>query len=243
MCGAPLVDATRIPVCAACLNTPQPLDAEYFCRTCRTPFATPYPLDESGQCGLCRLGLNQFDSAYAFSAYEGVLRDLIHLFKYARVRPLGKVLGAYLGAALPREERFDMVVPMPLYWVRRWRRGFNQSDVLARAVARRSGIPVVRAVRRARSTAPQASLSRAGRRRNVQGAFAPRRGVDVRGLRILLVDDVLTTGATANACAGALKRAGARYVAVLAVARADHRVFVPGASSPPEPAVLVGGEG
>jgi ComF family protein len=171
------------------------------------------------------------------------LRDLIHLFKYARVRPLGKVLGAYLGAALPREERFDMVVPMPLHWVRRWRRGFNQSEVLAREVARRSGIKVVHAVRRARSTAPQASLSRAGRRRNVRGAFAARRGVDVRGLRILLVDDVLTTGATANACAGALKRAGARYVAVLAVARADHRVFVPGRPDAAEPALLVEGEG
>jgi len=176
---------------------------------------------------LCRAGLNEFDSAYAYSAYEGVLRELIHLFKYGRVRPLVKVLGGYLGAALPREERFDMVVPMPLHWFRRWRRGFNQARLLAGEVAKRSGIPVVDAVRRTRFTASQASLSRAGRRRNVRGAFALRRGVEVHGLRILVVDDVLTTGATANACAAALKRAGARYVAVLALARADRRVYLP----------------
>jgi len=174
--------------------------------------------------------LNEFDSAYAYSAYEGVLRELIHLFKYGRVRPLVKVLGGYLGAAVPREERFDMVVPMPLHWFRRWRRGFNQARLLAGEVARRSGVPVVDAVRRARYTASQASLSRAGRRRNVRGAFAMRAGIDVRGRRILVVDDVLTTGATANACAAALKRAGARYVAVLALARADRRVFLPEAS-------------
>jgi ComF family protein len=242
VCGTRLVDASRIPVCAACLKAPQPLDAEHFCRSCRTPFSTPYPLDESGRCGLCRAGLNQFDSAYAYSAYEGVLRELIHLFKYGRVRPLARVLSAYLSAALPREERFDMVVPMPLYWVRRWRRGFNQSELLAREVAKWAGIPVVRAVRRARSTASQASLSRAERRRNVRGAFALRRGAEVSGRRVLLVDDVLTTGATANACAETLKRAGARYVAVLAVARADHRrVFVPDALGWPEPAVSVRG--
>jgi ComF family protein len=199
-------------------------------------------LDETGQCGLCRAGLNEFDSAYAYSAYEGVLRELIHLFKYSRVRPLAKVLGAYLGAALPREERFDMVVPMPLHWVKRWRRGFNQSYLLSREVARRSGVPVVRAVRRKRFTAPQTELSRAARRRNVRGAFALRRGIDVRGLRILLVDDVLTTGATANACAAVLRRSGACYVAVLTLARADRRVWLPGASSEPEPAFLVRGE-
>jgi ComF family protein len=226
-------------VCGRCLEAPQPLNAEYFCRSCRTPFATPYPLGEDGRCGLCRAGLNQFDSTYAYSSYDGAMRELIHLFKYDRVRPLATVLGGFLSAALPREERFDMLVPMPLHWVRRWRRGFNQSHLLARDLARRTGIPVANALRRRRSTASQASLSRAARRRNVRGAFELRRGVDVRGLRVLLLDDVLTTGATANACAAVLKRAGASSVAVLTLARADRRVFDPVA----EPVLLVGGEG
>lgn len=226
-------------MCGKCLEAPQPLNAEYFCRSCRTPFATPYPLDEDGRCGLCRAGLNQFDSAYAYSSYDGAMRELIHLFKYDRVRPLATVLGGFLSAALPREERFDMLVPMPLHWVRRWRRGFNQSYLLARDLARRTGIPVANALRRRRSTASQASLSRAARRRNVRGAFELRRGVDARGLRVLLLDDVLTTGATANACAAVLKRAGASSVAVLTLARADRRVFDPVA----EPVLLVGGEG
>ncbi len=226
-------------MCRRCLGAPQPLDAEYFCRSCRTPFATPYPLDDDGRCGLCRAGLNQFDSAYAYSSYDGAMRELIHLFKYDRVRPLATVLGGFLNAALPGEERFDMLVPMPLHWVRRWWRGFNQSYLLARDLARRTGIPVANALRRRRSTASQASLSRAARRRNVRGAFELRRGADVRGLRVLLLDDVLTTGATANACAAVLKRAGASCVAVLTLARADRRVFDPVA----EPVLLVGGEG
>lgn len=226
-------------MCRRCLGAPQPLDAEYFCRSCRTPFATPYPLDDDGRCGLCRAGLNQFDSAYAYSSYDGAMRELIHLFKYDRVRPLATVLGGFLNAALPGEERFDMLVPMPLHWVRRWWRGFNQSYLLARDLARRTGIPVANALRRRRSTASQASLSRAARRRNVRGAFELRRGADVRGLRVLLLDDVLTTGATANACAAVLKRAGASCVAVLTLARADRRVFDPVAES----VLLVGGEG
>ncbi|MCE5307024.1 MAG: ComF family protein [Acidobacteriales bacterium] len=166
------------------------------------------------------------------------MRELIHLFKYGRVRPLAPVLGGFLGAALPREERFDVLVPMPLHWVRRWRRGFNQSYLLARELSRRTGIPVVGALRRKRSTASQASLSRAERRRNVRGAFEPRRDADVGGLRVLLVDDVLTTGATANACAAVLKRAGASCVTVLTLARADRRILNPAA----EPALVVGGE-
>jgi len=112
---------------------------------------------------------------------------------------------------------------MPLHWTRRWQRGFNQAALLAREIAKRSGIPVLRAVRRIRATPPQAGLSHAKRRANMSGAFAPRRGTPVQGLSLLLVDDVLTTGATASACAAALRRAGARRVAVLALARADRR--------------------
>jgi len=183
---------------------------------------------------LCRLGLRGFDAAYSFGAYEGVLRELIHLFKYGRVRSLARPLGAQLAAAIPQDQRFDVVAPVPLHWRRRLARGFNQAALLAAAVARRYAVPVTRAVRRRRGTPSQAGLSNAQRRANVAGAFQVRRAERVRGRRVLLVDDVMTTGATASACAAALKRAGAAYVAVLTLARADRRPLVTPPAARPE---------
>jgi predicted amidophosphoribosyltransferase len=139
----------------------------------------PFPLDAEGRCALCRFGLRGFDAAYCFGSYEGVLRELIHLYKYGRVKTLARPLGALLAAALPREERFDAVTPVPLHWRRQWQRGFNQSELLARTIARRCGIPVIRALRRVRPTVAQAGLSNTGRRQNVAAAFRPRRGAAV----------------------------------------------------------------
>lgn len=227
VCGRSLRTLSRIPVCAACLAGPTPFSAQFFCRDCGTPFLNRFPLDEQGRCVLCRNGLRGFDAAYAFGAYEGALRELIHLFKYAGVRTLARPLGDYLAMALPRDRRFDALVPMPLHWFRRWRRGFNQSELLAQEVSRRCGIPVLKAVRRIRATRSQAGLSHAARRQNVAGAFRVRRGARLQGLRILLVDDVMTTGATAAACASALKRAGAATVVLLTLARVDRRAAAP----------------
>jgi ComF family protein len=153
---------------------------------------------------------------------------LIHLYKYGRIKTLARPLGALLRSALPDGERFDAATPVPLHWRRRWERGFNQSELLARAVARRCGIPVVHALRRVRATPAQAGLSNTARRRNVAAAFRPRRTAPwsrpVAGARILLIDDVMTTGSTAAACAIALKGAGAARVALLTVARVDRRI-------------------
>jgi ComF family protein len=110
-----------------------------------------------------------------------------------------------------------------LHWRRYVRRGFNQSELLAREIRRRTGLPVARCVRRTRATESQAGLSASERRRNVRGAFRVKRGHALAGRRILLIDDVMTTGATAAACASALKRAGAHSVTVLVLARADRR--------------------
>jgi ComF family protein len=203
------------------------LAAEYFCVTCRTPFQNPFPLDESGRCRLCRSGARGFDAAYCFGTYEGTLLELIHLFKYGRMKPLARTLSANLALALPRDEKFDVVVPMPLHWRRKWQRGFNQAELLARPTARRCGIPVTNAVRRIRSTSAQAGLSNAQRRENVAGAFRIRNRRAIEGRRVLLIDDVMTTGATASACALALKRGGAASVTLLALARVDRRLFEP----------------
>jgi ComF family protein len=224
VCGEPLQEVSRIPVCSRCLKEPEPFLAEFFCSTCRAPFLNRAPLDENGQCAMCRLGLAGFDSVYTYGSYDGPLRKLVHLFKYGGVRPLEKPFGEFLARALPREQRFDVVIPMPLHWRRRWQRGFNQAGLLARQIAKRWNVPVrFDVVRRTRATAPQAGLTNAKRRANVSGAFSTKRGKKLRGMRVLLVDDVLTTGASASACGRALKRAGAAQVTLLTLARRDRR--------------------
>ena len=206
------------------MAAPEPFQAEFFCISCRTPFVNAFPLDAEGRCALCRSGLRGFDAAYTFGAYEGALRKMIHLLKYQRVRTLARPLGRFLLNALARDETFDAIVPVPLHWRRGWTRGFNQSELLARAISGPAGAPVIKALRRVRSTAAQAGLSNSARRRNVTQAFRCHRPKAVAGKRILLVDDVMTTGSTAAACALALKRAGAKRVALLTVARADRRL-------------------
>ena len=211
-------------MCSACLAKPQPLSAEFFCVCCRTAFLNEFPLDAEGRCGLCRRGLNGFDAAYSFGLYETELRELIHLFKYGRVQTLARPLGRMLSSALPREEHFDVIVPMPMHWRRRWQRGFNQAELLANELGRRSHIPVRKAMSRVHHKRAQAGLTNAKRRLNVAGAFRVKNASVVAGKRVLLIDDVMTTGATASGCAKVLKRAGAAHVSLLTVGRVDRRI-------------------
>ena len=190
------------------------------------PFVNRFPLDETGRCALCRLGLQGFDAVYSYGSYEGTLRQLVHLFKYGGVRPLGRTFGRFLDQALPRETSFDVIVPMPLHWFKQWQRGFNQSNDLAREIGKKWNVPVRSVIRRKKATRPQAGLTNAKRRANMSGAFRMPRGRSLAGMRVLLVDDVVTTGATASACARVLKRAGAAHVALLALARTDRRQAV-----------------
>jgi ComF family protein len=222
VCATPLEEISRIPVCSNCLKAPEPLSAEFFCISCRTPFQNAFPLDSEGRCALCRNGLRGFDAAYCYGAYEGPLRSLIHVYKYGGVRTLARPLSDLLACALPREESFDLVTPVPLHWRRQWQRGFNQSELLAEATARRCGIPLQRTLRRVRSTATQAGLSNTNRRKNVTAAFECRS--DLPDKRVLLIDDVMTTGSTAASCALALKKRGAKRVALLTIARVDRRM-------------------
>src|SRR5262249_37873038 len=175
------------------------MQAEHFCIACRMPFLNRFPLDEEGRCSLCWLGLSGFDEVFTYGSYEGSLRKLIHVFKYGGVQPLAKRFGDLLIRSIPRERSFDAIGPMPLHLRRGWERGCNQGSLLAEQVSKRWNVPVTRAVRRARATAPQAGLTNAKRRANVRGVFKATRRLD--GKRVLLVDDVLTTGATAAACA------------------------------------------
>jgi len=197
--------------------------AEFYCQSCRTPFLNHFPLDEQGRCALCRNGVRGFDAAYCYGSYEGVLREWIHLYKYRGIKKLARPLGDLLADAAPRGENCDAIVPVPLHWLRRWSRGFNQAELLARDLGRRLRIPVISALRRTRATLAQAGLSNTARRRNVAQAFRTGRA-PVAGKRILLIDDVMTTGSTAAACARALKQAGAARVILVTVARVDRRL-------------------
>ncbi len=227
ICGDPLVDFGSVPVCPQCLDAAIPFQAECCCERCGTPFLSEASLDESGICRMCRSGRRGFDACFAYGDYSAELRQVIQVFKYEGVASLAGPLAALMLRGLPRHIAFDAIAPVPMHWWKRYRRGFNQADLLARAVSRATGLPRLYPLRRARIAAIQAGLGSAERRRNAMASFALNPGQPLHGQRILLVDDVFTTGATATACARLLKKAGASYVAVLTIARVDRRAPAP----------------
>lgn len=174
---------------------------------------------------VCRESLVNFDAAYSFGSYEGALQNLIHLFKYGKVETLAAPLSRFLLRSLPLEHNFELVIAMPMHWRKRWERGFNQAELLAAPVAKRYGVKLSSHLRRRRYTKPQAGLSEAERRTNLKNCFHVVRPHQVNGKRILVIDDVFTTGATLRAAAEALKKAGAAYVCALTLARVDRRNF------------------
>jgi ComF family protein len=196
-----------------------------LCRGCGFPFelAPAAPAAEGALCAACHADPPAFDRARAVMAYDAGSRGLVLAFKHAdrteAAPPFARWM-ARAGAELLAEA--DVIAPVPLH---RWRllaRRYNQAALLANQLGRLSGLPVVPdlLVRR-RNTPSQGRLSAAGRSRNVAGAFAvhPRHAARVRGRCVLLVDDVLTTGATVAACTRVLRRAGAGQVDVLTLAR------------------------
>ena len=176
-------------------------------------------------CRACRdNSLRHIDWARSVYPFVGPLREAIHRFKYNHERARADHLGALLLpllAAVPGADSpvAPLLVPVPLSATRRRERGYNQAESLARTLASARGWPVATALVRVRATPPQVGLDPAARRANVRGAFAWR-GEPLAGSRVLLVDDVLTTGATASECAAVLKAAGAGWVGLLTIARA-----------------------
>jgi ComF family protein len=155
--------------------------------------------------------------------YDDVARTLVHALKYQDRTDLAPAMGRWMARA-GREllDGADVLVPVPLHWRRAWGRRYNQSGALARIIARQTGVKVAtEALRRVRPTQQQIGLSRSQRASNVQGAFkvTEARRSDIQGRRVVLVDDVLTSGATTDACARALLRAKAAQVDVLVFAR------------------------
>lgn len=198
------------PFCPACAEAVDP--APPGCRRCGRP-----GLD--AVCGACLAQPPAFDAVRPGGLLGGPLADAIHALKYRGRPALARPLGEWLAARVELPEGAKLV-PVPLAPRRRRERGHDQAALLAEALARAAGRERLRrALRRVRDTPPQVGRDRAARARNVQGAFAA--SSEVAGQDVVLVDDVVTTGATADACARALKAAGARSVVVVSLARAE----------------------
>jgi competence protein ComFC len=196
----------RGPVCLCCGRFFEGAGDDHLCARCldRVP---PYTVQRS--CG----------------RYDGVLKELILLFKYGRVSILRRPLARFAAAALDAEDGLwlgaDLLVPVPLHPRRKRERGFNQSQLLAKELARIRGMRVLEGcLVKVRNVPPQTSLEAAGREKNVRGAYAVRREARVVGKVVVLVDDVFTTGSTLAECGLVLKRAGAREVRALTLAQA-----------------------
>jgi ComF family protein len=226
-------DLLMPPCCLVCRT---PLGEHHLlCATCwsevsfiRPPvcdvLGIPLPFDTGERTISAAAAARQppYDHARAVAHFSGAMRTLVHHFKYADRHDARALFGRWL-AETGREliGRADLIVPVPLARLRLLTRRFNQAAILAQELSRRTGLPVApNVLRRRRSTPSQVGLTHDQRRRNVAGAFRvpPNRAPAVVGRRVLLIDDVITTGATAEACARALKRAGAAHVDVLALA-------------------------
>lgn len=198
-------------LCPPCFES-LPWTGSPACERCGLPTASETPA-----CGACKYVDFAFETARAPLRYEGVGKEIVHALKYrGYTTVVGRLAAPLLAEAADGPGRFDAVVPVPLHGARLRRRGFNQAALLANGLAGRINTPVSDTLQVVRSTRDQVELSAAERRQNVAGAFSA--GTRTRG-RLLLVDDVFTTGATTNACAAALLDAGASEVHAITLCR------------------------
>jgi ComF family protein len=223
ICG---IEGVTGPFCEACreeLLKQSSLSSASVCPRCALqvgPFA-----DLRGGCASCRGHSLGFDASFAMGSYEGELRDLCLRLKHERNAWLARWLSDLFVDA--RRDAFSnlpsnaLVVPVPLHWWRHWGRGYNQAEALAEGMARRLKLPVRRLLRRVVATRKLAELGVTARGEIVRNVFRTRTRFNLAGRTVLLVDDVLTTGATCGAAARALKQAGAARVVVAVVARTE----------------------
>lgn len=224
-CGKTLVPGRPLEFCDDCLEH-LPWIKKPFCLKCGKDFRPSSGEDANRYvlrvCASCRITRPAFASARSAFRYEGAARKAVQALKFRGRKTLAESFAILLEQRLEGEPGFmagvDLVVPVPLHPSRRRERGFNQSALVARELARRWGLPLSEStLARNRQTRSQVGLSARQRVENIRGAFTA--GPEARGKVILLVDDVMTTGATATACARALRQGGAEETRVLTLAR------------------------
>ncbi len=224
--------------CAACETPLKNAPCGWFCEDCWRQLAAPYgpvcdlcglrfesrEITPASHCGDCIKAPPAFDRARVMAPYDGVAGKALRLLKYASYPAVARALVAQADLAQAPAElwRVERVVPVPIHPNKLRSRGYNQAGRLATALAQRIGVPMDDGLLfRQGPQLSQVGLRRAARQRNVRSAFRLAEGANVDGLRLLLVDDVMTTGATLSACARVLKRAGARRVMAWSVARQE----------------------
>lgn len=226
-CGIALAPGGDIEFCAGCRASLPWLDPP-FCLRCGDWFSVAAEADAEGfarrDCARCRADPPAYSFARAVFRYEGPVRAAIHSFKFGGRRALGASLAALVVERVRRStgivDGVDALVAVPLHPRRERERGYNQARIVAARLAAETGLPLLEGgVKRVRLTPPQVGLNRPARIENMRGAFAVTDPDAVTGRKLLLVDDVMTTGATVAACARALLRAGAAEVRVLTIAR------------------------
>lgn len=241
LCERTLVQASTVPICAECLGSFAALGGR-VCETCGLPVGA-WSLSEGSEgerllCPACQGREYGFDRARSYAIYKAGLVRAILLLKFERMEPLGRWFAKRLAEVAWRERvEADVLVPVPLHRQRQRERGYNQAELIAKPLARLLTLPY-RAVLLVR-TKPRPDkhiLSLEERWESVRGAFATREGSKVDNLRVLLVDDVMTTGATLDACGKALRGAGAKSVIGLTVARAARHPMLGSKESNPRDA-------
>ena len=212
----------EILLCSDCRESLEADDWQWCmrCGSTKTPY-TP----ENGRCVNCQRVSLRYNAVLPLGRYRDELRDAVLRMKYRHHDHLSITMGRLY--ALHRGRHIlgfkpDIAVPVPMYWTRQLRSGTNSAEILAVEIARNLGIPAIPGLlTRCCNTKPQRNLSPTQRKKNVQGAFRLTTGYAIQGARVLLVDDILTTGATCQETAGVLRRAGAKSVVVAVLARAE----------------------
>lgn len=219
ICHSFIPDSGKLHICPECFAGLSHISSS-LCPLCGIPFIGA---GDNHICGDCLRNRPNFDSAHATFLYKGEIRNLIHSFKYNQKTHLRYPLALMILddiSKLMLDQQPDLIVPVPLHRSRLRQRGFNQAVLLGQILSQKLAVPILYdSLIRIRRTEPQIELSGNERRVNVRGAFAVKRGDLVAGKRIMLLDDVMTTGSTMNECANELKKAGALTVWAVTVAR------------------------